>query len=898
MATPNALKQRHQKQASDRRPSSTTHDLSKDFPQKAHSSFSSLKTVLRAWGMFVGFLGLLCLISYQLHYTLPTPVIETSDPATGLPQFSEQNVRKIVRHLSTDIGYRVVGTEQELETKQYLIKELSDLKEQARVHALRGAEDLPQFDMWVQVGDGSHRFDFMSKGKCLVPFYVRLVMKMYTNMTNIIVRLSCGPECDKSSILLNSHYDTTLGSPGAADDALGVGVMMEIIRVMSLKAAPKKNSIVFLFNGGEESLQDASHSFITNHELKDNIKAVVNLEACGTTGPEILFQANSREMIEAYGTVPYPHGTVLANDLFATGLILSDTDFRQFVDHGNLTGLDMAVYKNSYLYHTHLDLDEYMEAGLPQHMGENTLALATYLSEKADLSGLESTSSVVFFDLFGKYFVSYSWTTAIRIHLVVMGVAVLAVITQASRPTVRATFSILLSFIAALILPNLSVILLQSVGKPMQWFSHEWLSCLLFGPIALAGMFLVQLFFHDKKASTAANELSTLSAVQVFFTLCLAGASYTGFASSYVFALYSLSATIGLFYNQKRVDDVTRVDYTAYFVSAMMPTAYFSFVCFSLLDIFIPLTGRIGVDAPVDHIVAVLTGFIVFVFCPPVLAFAHRFGRVMLKKLVIFLVFAHVLILLITSIFIQPYDELHPKRVFAQHLRNLTSGESMMYIAHADPGPFYDAYVSGVEDLFSTKSVFRSPSNNPGDWNAIYPFNQFLESYVIDTTPYIKSQTNNKTISEHSGPLTTFVHQAPRLLAESVSYDAKTGIRKLTVLCTHPDYIWTVASFDTHLVSWSLESSEPFDHSSHYVIRHVGGHVSDGWKLDLEYKASGPDDKLMIELTAMETEGFGRDAERELIGSGDIGVMRKILTTRPPWVALTYFGTTVSRFHL
>ncbi|KAF9215005.1 hypothetical protein CPC16_007592 [Podila verticillata] len=163
MASPNALKQRHQKQASDQRPSST-HDFAKDFPQKAHSSFSSLKTVFTAWGMFVGFLVLLCLISYQLHYTLPTPVIESSDPA-GLPQFSEQNARKIVRHLSTNIGYRVVGTEQELETKQYLIKELSDLKEQARVHGLRGAEDLPQFDMWVQVGDGSHRFDFMSKGK-------------------------------------------------------------------------------------------------------------------------------------------------------------------------------------------------------------------------------------------------------------------------------------------------------------------------------------------------------------------------------------------------------------------------------------------------------------------------------------------------------------------------------------------------------------------------------------------------------------------------------------------------------------------------------------------------------------------------------------------------------------
>lgn len=70
-------------------------------------------------------------------------------------------------------------------------------------------------------------------------------MKMYTNMTNIIVRLSCGPECDENTILLNSHYDTTLGSPGAVDDGLGVGVMMEIIRVMSQRPSKMKNGIVF-----------------------------------------------------------------------------------------------------------------------------------------------------------------------------------------------------------------------------------------------------------------------------------------------------------------------------------------------------------------------------------------------------------------------------------------------------------------------------------------------------------------------------------------------------------------------------------------------------------------------------------------------------------------------------
>ncbi|KAG0344148.1 hypothetical protein BG004_004698 [Podila humilis] len=171
MASPNALKQRHQKQASDQHQPSihsldTKHHAS-GHPQKSHSAFSSLKTVLSAWTMFVGFLALLSLISYQLHYTLPSPVIESSDPVTGLPQFSEENARKVVRHLSSDIGYRVVGTEQELETKQYLIKELSALQEQARIQGLRGAEGLPKFDMWVQVDDGSHRFDFMSKGKYL-----------------------------------------------------------------------------------------------------------------------------------------------------------------------------------------------------------------------------------------------------------------------------------------------------------------------------------------------------------------------------------------------------------------------------------------------------------------------------------------------------------------------------------------------------------------------------------------------------------------------------------------------------------------------------------------------------------------------------------------------------------
>jgi Zn-dependent M28 family amino/carboxypeptidase len=50
----------------------------------------------------------------------------------------------------------------------------------------------------------------------------------------------------------------------------------------------------------------------------------VNLEAAGTTGQELLFQATSEEMILAYSKVPYPFGTVVAADTFKTGVMLSE----------------------------------------------------------------------------------------------------------------------------------------------------------------------------------------------------------------------------------------------------------------------------------------------------------------------------------------------------------------------------------------------------------------------------------------------------------------------------------------------------------------------------------------------------------------------------------------------
>ena len=67
------------------------------------------------------------------------------------------------------------------------------------------------------------RFDMMGKR----------LYKTYVNLTNIVVRISDGtPEGKEHAVLINSHLDSTLPSPGAADDALAVGIMLDCMRVL------------------------------------------------------------------------------------------------------------------------------------------------------------------------------------------------------------------------------------------------------------------------------------------------------------------------------------------------------------------------------------------------------------------------------------------------------------------------------------------------------------------------------------------------------------------------------------------------------------------------------------------------------------------------------------------
>lgn len=111
--------------------------------------------------------------------------------------------------------------------------------------------------------------------------------------------------------------------------------------------------------------------------------------------------------------------------VFQSGVVPSDTDYRIFRDYGRVPGLDIAYVRNGYVYHTEFDRPEYIEEGSIQRAGkktcslqfstissgENALALirglvnSPYLVNPAEY---HNSAQWVFFDVWGLFTVTYS----------------------------------------------------------------------------------------------------------------------------------------------------------------------------------------------------------------------------------------------------------------------------------------------------------------------------------------------------------------------------------------------------------------------------------------------------------------------------------------------------------
>ncbi|XP_069127736.1 endoplasmic reticulum metallopeptidase 1-like [Argopecten irradians] len=340
--------------------------------------------------IFCLYVGILIFVSVRFHL-FPNPRIADDNPLGGV--FYENLAR---RHLEivTSFGQRPAGSDaNEIYTKNYILKELLTFKD--HLHESK------EMFIDVQNTSGSFHLFFID-----TDFY-----SVYKNLKNVVVKL--GPASGAThSVLMNCHYDTMVDAIGAGDDMSSCAVMLEIVRSLSQSNKPLMHNIIFLFNGGEENLLQASHGFITQHPWAKSIKAFINLDSAGAGGWEIVFQTGPQHpwLVKLYiESAIFPSASVINQEIFELGLVPADTDYRIFRDYGKIPGLDIAYISNGYVYHTINDVPQTIPPGCLQRAGENLLSIVHALANNPKLAdpGDDRHGSMVFYDLVGLVVVHY-----------------------------------------------------------------------------------------------------------------------------------------------------------------------------------------------------------------------------------------------------------------------------------------------------------------------------------------------------------------------------------------------------------------------------------------------------------------------------------------------------------
>jgi hypothetical protein len=199
-----------------------------------------------------------------------------------------------------------------------------------------------------------------------------------------------------SSVLLAAHYDSVPAGPGDSDDGTGVAAVLEIARALKSLPAPR-HSIILLLDEGEEAGLLGARAFVDSHPWAKEVRAAVNLDARGTSGPSLMFETGSANdwTVRLYSRhAPRPATSSIFYTVYQQ--LPSDTDFTIFKAAG-YQGLNFAFIGDEPQYHTPLDNSANVKLGSLQHHGENALPMILALAN-ADLSA-PLQEEAVFFDL-------------------------------------------------------------------------------------------------------------------------------------------------------------------------------------------------------------------------------------------------------------------------------------------------------------------------------------------------------------------------------------------------------------------------------------------------------------------------------------------------------------------
>ena len=294
----------------------------------------------------------------QWRYSPPSPA-----PADApRERFSAMRARAVQEKLVGDGGTRFVGTEGNRRGREAMLAQLEDAG-------------------WAV--ETQEAMTCTRYGLC-VP------------VANVVAKLD-GTEPALPGVLISAHHDSVGAGPGASDDGLGVATIVETARALAAGPRPRR-TVVALLTDGEESGLAGAEAFVRGHPLAGKVRATVNVDARGSSGPSSMFETSRGNAWLASLMAEHlerPVTTSLFYEVYRR--MPNDTDFS--VTKTIASGVNFANIGQIEHYHTPLDDLARSDLGTLQHHGDHVLGMARAFANGEIAARADEVGDAVWFDI-------------------------------------------------------------------------------------------------------------------------------------------------------------------------------------------------------------------------------------------------------------------------------------------------------------------------------------------------------------------------------------------------------------------------------------------------------------------------------------------------------------------
>nr|XP_032808896.1 endoplasmic reticulum metallopeptidase 1 [Petromyzon marinus] len=860
---------------------------------------------LLLWLLFA-YTALLLLAVHRSLLHLPAPL----DEANAQPgQFVAERARKHLEYM-TGLGPRPTGSEAaEVKTVAYILAQVEAISQSLEASASSspaGRRPAHRIRVDLQRPSGSFNLDFLGG-----------FTSVYANVSNVVVRLSPrhlgdgdgghGGGARRHALLANCHFDSVPFGPGASDDAVSCAVMLEVLQVLAQLETPLLHDIIFLFNGAEENVLQASHGFITKHPWASLVRAFINLEAAGVGGKELVFQTGPENpwLVQAYvRSAQHPFASIIGQEVFQSGIIPSDTDFRILRDFGNIPGIDLAFIKDGYIYHTEYDSADRIPSGSIQRAGDNILGLVRYLASSSLLADSSEYrhGKMVFFDVIGLQAVAYPARVGILINYLLASLAVLYLASAGLaylREVLRAVGVLLVAWLGAVVTVAGAALLITLVGRSMSWYTERTVLVGLYAAPALAVILLVLVLAKRRYCGLAgqtgqrAAECS-FDAALMLWTALLLWLNTKGICSAFLPALwvgFSLAARPVLFGLQKkslhRAEAAASVGVSpgrfSVFLAILLPPYLITlYSLWNLYEMFLPIMGRSGTQIVPDVVMAIVTiaSVIVLSSYPVCLVYLMPSAkRTLLSLAAVFLLTFG----LVCAGFFFPYgnDSIRPtpKRLYMQHISRRLHDASGA-VVHRDSGVWVNGFdYSGVSHLAGSIPALNDSMRAPCLPAPFCGYPWFLPvNSLVRKSWYLPAPDVSP-----SPPLSMLLVDKEQLLSNTwrLTFEVS-GPHHISLYVREPE--------GATLVGWSLGEGAPPPPQDNYsqarFVFYSYGTYTAPWRFWLDMQVTDPE-KPMVEVAVATHYLFGPSRRTPQLSS--------LLKQLPDW---TFSSDWVSTYDL